>query len=298
MHSVLNEGDYVLVNKLAYGPRIPITPLSLPFGNSKIFLDWIRIPYLRIPGYSDVKRNDVIVFNFPMEDEYPADKRKEYIKRCVAIPGDSVSIRYGKVFIGGKESATPGTVLFPYAVRMEKPGADLGAQFETFDAASAGGTDLNLLLSEKDADSLRNLKQVAGVQKLLLDSSYYAPAFFPNASQVKWNADFFGPFFLPRKGDSIPLNRINFFIYKRMIETYEGNKIQLVADSVFVNGKKSGWYIFKMNYYFVLGDNRRNSIDSRFWGPVPEDHLIGRASLLLYSPSSGRNKPGSFSFVK
>jgi len=231
MNNTLKEGDYILVNKLAYGTRIPITPLSLPIGNT--YIDWIQIPYLRIPGFTNVAHNDIIVFNFPLEDDLPIDHRQEYVKRCIGLPGDTILIKKGIVFVNNKKITESENILY--------------------------------LLDEQK-------------NRLLIDSSVYSPAVFPNSSNIKWNADNFGSLYIPKKGETISFTKENIILYKRVIEKYENNILNLKNDSVFINNQYCINYTFKMNYYFTLGDNRYNSIDSRFWGFVPEDHLIGRVS--------------------
>lgn len=231
MNNTLKEGDYILVNKLAYGTRIPITPLSLPIGNT--YIDWIQIPYLRIPGYTDVAYNDIIVFNFPLEEDSPVDHRQEYVKRCIGLPGDTIQIIEGVVFVNSKKITESENILF-------------------------------LLDAQK--------------KRLLIDSSVYSPAVFPNSSEIKWNADNFGSLYIPKKNETIALTKNNIILYKRVIEKHENNTLKLKNDSVFINDQFCKSYTFKMDYYFSLGDNRYNSIDSRFWGFVPENHLIGRVS--------------------
>ena len=231
MNNTLKEGDYIVVNKLAYGTRIPITPLSLPIGDT--YVDWIQTPYFRLPGFTSVAHNDIIVFNFPLDKELPIDHRQEYIKRCIGLPGDTIQIKKGIVSINTKNIIEPENILF--------------------------------LFDEKQ-------------NRLLIDSAAYSPAVFPNSSNIKWNADNFGPLYIPKKGENIILTKNNMLLYKKVIEEYENNEIKIKNDSVFINNQYRLTYTFKMNYYFAMGDNRYNSIDSRFWGFVPENHLIGRVS--------------------
>lgn len=303
MHQTLLEGDHILVNKLAYGPRIPITPLSLPFGNQHLFLDWIQLPYLRIPGYSSVNRNDVIVFNFPLEDGLPADERQQYVKRCVAIPGDSISIVQGILFINGKELPETENILFNFTVTAA------GDEIDTAISKQLGGfipenkligNKLNSFLSKKNADSILAMNNISSVEKNTIKQESYSSKVFPNSSTVKWNIDHFGPFYIPKSGKSILLNSKNLLFYKRAIEKYENNTIENKNDSIYINGKFTKTYTFKMDYYFAMGDNRYNSIDSRYWGLVPENHLIGKASFILYSSNKNPLQPKgrSFSVIK
>jgi signal peptidase I len=225
MKNTLNEGDYILVNKLAYGSRIPFTFFGIPF--SAVYIDQLQLPYLRIPGFSKVKHDDIIVFNYPLDAELPVDLRKPYVKRCIALPGDTLRINGGKIFINGK--AVP------------------------------------------DEHAFRD-------NRTPFDSSFYSPSVFPNSADIRWNADHFGPLYIPAAGASIPLTRANRLLFRRIISVYENNPLSFRNDSTFINGAYCDHYTFKMNYYFVMGDNRYNSIDSRYWGFVPEDHLIGRVS--------------------
>ncbi len=235
MQPSLIEGDYVLLNKLAFGARIPITPLSLPGTNSS-YLDWIQLPYWRLPALSKVKRNDVLIFNLPQEFDLPIDQRNQYVKRCVALPGDSFKLNAGVIYIN----------------------------------------------NVKQIDKIENIKPEQ-------DSLNYNPSYFPNSGQVKWNLDYFGPLYIPKKGDSILLDNRNLILYKTCIQEHEGNLVTTKNDSVYVNNKLSKYYVFKMDYYFTLGDNRYNSIDSRYWGLLPESHLIGKASYVVLSKQKGKS---------
>src|SRR3989338_4290481 len=229
MNNTFKEGDYIVVNKLVYGARIPMTPLSLPFGHT--YLDWITFSYHRLPGFSSIQREDILVFNYPVEKDLPVDHRKEYVKRCIGLAGDTISIRKGIVFVNGKKH------------REAKAGLPIYA---------------------------KNYKRTA------TDSLFYSPAYFPHSGSVKWNSDRFGPLFVPKKGAKIRLNHDQLLIYKEVIESCENKKVLEQNDAVFINGKRQKFYTFEMDYYFVLGDNRANSLDSRFWGFVPEDHIIGK----------------------
>ena len=261
MNNTFKDGDFIVVNKMAYGARIPITPLSLHLGNEKHFVDWIAIPYLRIPGYTEVSLNDILVFNLPSEALLPVDERKEYVKRCIGLPGDTILIKQGSVFVNK---------LFL---------KELPTQIGWYELKKNDNKNTEHFISKIAYDSiLKNDNTISLTKKYLLQEAY-SPNNFPNASQIKWNPDNFGPLYIPKKGMKIELNKTNILLYQKIIEQFEHNILTYKNDSVFVNSKFESSYLFKMNYYFVLGDNRYNSIDSRFWGFLPENHIIGKVSF-------------------
>jgi signal peptidase I len=297
MRSTLHEGDYIVVNKIAYGPRMPITLFSLPFSGSDLYLDWVEFSYHRIPGYSEVHRGDVIVFNLPGDGDLAIDLRRPFIKRCVALPGDSLEISNGDVFINGKITTRPYWGQQRYLIEL-KNCDDPIALFDKLDidhpTASADKIHYELLLSNYQLDQLRASGKVSAYSLDRVKKKTFNAALFPHDPNFKWNADFYGPLQIPAKGKSVKLDGKNISLYRNIIVDYEKNSLLLKNDSVFINGQYSPSYTFKLNYFFVLGDNRYDSEDSRYWGFVPESHLIGKASMRLNS--SGPS--GSFSLIK
>jgi signal peptidase I len=284
MNQTLLQGDRIVINKMAYGARIPITPLSLDILSAHTFLDWIQLPYLRFPGYSCINRNDVLVFNFPLDDAGPVDERKEYVKRCVALPADTLSIRKGIVFINNQELVDEKSVNYQYDIRFETPiDTAVRNQLHYFDSTNLFR---DLFIPASIADSLKHRKSIISVTRKTIDPAAYTPAVFPNTATIKWNLDNFGPLYIPQRGKTISLNHKNIFLYQRIIEIYEHNTLNITNDAIYINNNVALSYTFKMNYYFVLGDNRYHSYDSRYWGFVPEDHLIGKVSFLLYAPDN------------
>jgi signal peptidase I len=290
MRGTLQEGDYIVVNKLAYGPRMPITLFSLPFAGSEAHLDWVEFSYHRAPGYSDVHRDDVIVFNLP-GGELPIDLRRPYIKRCVGLPGDSLAIINGEVFVNGKKSAFPKWAQLRYFIEL-KNCEDPAALFEQFHIAKSASPDnihFTLLLSEYQLNQLRASGKVAAFSLKHAKENTFNPQLFPHDPNFKWNVDFYGPLQIPAKGKTVQLTTKNISLYRNCIVDDENNTLEIKRDSIFVNKIYASTYTFQQNYYFALGDNRYDSEDSRYWGFVPESHIIGKASMLLTTSGPASN---------
>jgi signal peptidase I len=358
MEKTLLVNDFLFVSKLSYGPRIPNTPLAVPFVhhtlpvlNVKSYTESVKLPYTRWFA-APVKRNDVVVFNFPAGDtltkeldsqdpyydilqgeemrvyqqlkgqitdekqliaiskqkarenvwnEYtvttrPVDKRENYIKRCVGIPGDTIQIIHGDLFISGQRAFVSPSAATDYIVTttnnaglsedaLREAGIHLNTDERNPDFIPRGGNSYDINLTQQEADIVRKMPGVTISRRL---ENTGDPRIFPrDTSVVLWSADEFGPLWIPKKGGTIQLTPQNIAFYKRAIRVYEGNDWQEQNGRIFINGKETTTYTFKLNYFWMMGDNRHRSQDSRFWGFVPEDHVVGEAWLIWMSWDKG-----------
>jgi signal peptidase I len=292
MEKTLLPGDLIFVNKLSYGVRLPITPLTFPLSHNKMpfnenwdsFTDLIQFPYVRLFS-SEIERNDVVVFNYPLENEVPIDHRPFYIKRCIGLPGDTLQLKNQRVFINNKYFPFPKKVAFNYNVQANKKlTQDTLLKYDITEGGKIGGEHFwQLTLSDSAKKCLANLDYITAIKPLNVDPNAFADYIFPYHENYTWNIDYFGPLVIPKKGVTIKLDTNNIYLYRKIIEQYEGNELEWNNSIFLINGKDVNDYTFGMDYYFMMGDNRHNSSDSRFWGFVPEDHIVGKATSVLLS---------------
>jgi signal peptidase I len=306
----------------------PFVHHTLPWSQTaKSYVEWVSLPYYRFAGLGNVERNDAVVFNYPAGDtlsdrfqsnvsyyslinEYgrervwndkrnfgniiarPVDKRENYIKRCVGLPGDTINIIGSELFVNGKPSEAEGIIQHKFLVKTDGTAINprvLDKHNITEVRRGNGPDEFVFWISQQVAGEVSKLANVRSVAKITEPAGVWNPEVFPNSELYPWNVDNFGPLVVPRAGQTVALNMTTLPLYERIIKAYEGNELSLEGDKIFINGVETDTYTFKMDYYWMMGDNRHNSADSRIWGFVPNDHVVGKAVFVWLSldPNKG-----------
>ena len=352
MEKTLLVNDFLFVDKITYGARIPQTPISFPFVHNTLpgapttpsYVKWVQLDYTRLPKIRDINRNDVVVFNFPAGDtiindpEYgsknpyydvlrspefngdreklkaqfpilvhPIDKTDNYIKRCVGVPGDLIQVKESHLWVNGQLAYVAANAQTEYLVVTN--GQPIPEDFvedslgiSTTDASSDyrvidGKANTYLInMTVGAAASLKKIPQVVSVTNFVDNTVGYT---FPNeVTYFPFSVDNFGPIRIPKKADVINLNDSTIDLYRRLITNYEHNTLEKVNGQYILNGKPATTYIVQQNYYWMMGDNRHRSQDSRYWGYVPETHIVGRAALIWFSYNKSIRWNRLFSSIK
>ena len=313
MERSLRVGDYLFVSKLHNGFRVPSTPISIPFVHRDLagipsYNKVLTMPYIRIPGWVDVKAGDPTVFNWPADDmDFPIDKKQNFIKRCMAGPGDSIRLANSFVYLNGKKLSTLQGEQYSYIVGNSKyPLRD--KEFDKLDIYDVGQTgylpqlinnlDSSSRLKNLPLDQLKHIMTNEATLDLLQKKGVIDMVFrlkggaseilypnFPTEPYLNWTVDDCGPYYCPKRGDVIDMSiPENAYMYGYVIKNFEDNKnVEQIGPNLTLNGEKLGKYTFRYNYYWMMGDNRHNSLDSRIWGFVPESHILGKPLLVLFS---------------
>ena len=317
MERTLLVGDFLFVNKWAYGYRMPMRPVALPFlqgtifdtgqkGNPKddpkSYVDAVKLPYLRLPGYDEIKRYDIVVFNYPQDSVHTAiDRRDPYVKRCVGIPGDVLEFRAGRLFVNnqpekilGDEEQQHGYIVTTSA-QLDIPQLYKAYGFLPVQETQSNSGFIYIFqgLTDGIAKDIKALPEVTEIKEMVEEKGEGALRFKLNADKTAytknidttqsiypinkpWNQDWYGPLRIPKKGDVVKLDQETLPTYQWIISEYEHNKLENKNGKIYINGQETNQYTIKQNYYMMIGDNRDASLDARFFGVVPEENIVGR----------------------
>ncbi len=323
LEKTLLVGDYLFVSKFHYGARMPMTAIAAPMVHDSIpgvgiksyvsnskkeksFWNKLSFPYMRLPGVKKIKRNDIVVFSWPADSTNymwgddsgkftykPIDKKTNYVKRCVGVPGDSLAVVDGYVFINGKRTVLPENAKPQWKHIVDTGGETLSnAAFDRYNIREwqrlkDGRYILNL--TDDEAKLIEKNPVTKDITKYIMPKGFYDEKIFPHYPKYKWSVDNFGPIYIPKKGATVALNEETIPFYEQIIRRYENNDLTVFGNAIYINGQKVDSYTFKQDYFWMMGDNRQNSLDARTWGYVPFDHLVGTPIMIWFSRDT--NKP-------
>ncbi len=321
-------GDFLFVSKFHFGARTPMTAVAAPMVHDTIPLlkvksyiaedrrekttSWknkFQFPYFRFPGFQDIKRNEIVVFNQPADTMYhmykpadryyykPIDKKTNLVKRCVAIPGDSLEVRDGYVYINGEKNVLPdrAQLQFSYLVQPKSVQFNPKVMNERYDITDPFGIINNqntykfVGISDAALNKFKDHPNVGSIDPIKQEQGIRGQSIFPDDPYYNWNNDWFGPLYIPEGGKTIELNLDILPLYKRIITEYEGNTLSVKGNQIFINNELASTYTFKQDYYWMMGDNRHNSLDARVWGFVPFDHVVGKPVFIWMSWNGIKN---------
>ena len=315
-------GDFLFVSKFHYGARVPMSTVAAPMVHDTIpvlkkksylfddhkgsnsLINKLQLPYLRIPGFEKIERNDIVVFNQPADtlldmnnfkpdrNYYkPIDKKTNLVKRSVGVPGDTLEVRNGFVYINGKKNELPDRAHLQFSYLVQPKTNQFNPKYlkDRYDITDGFGimnqqnTYYFSAISDEALAQFKNHPNVASITPNKKEKGVRDPNIFPHDPSYNWNIDFFGPLYIPEAGKTIAINLEVLPLYKRVITEYEGNTLQVKGNQILINGEVTDTYTFKQNYYWMMGDNRHNSIDARRWGFVPFDHVVGKPVFIWMS---------------
>ncbi|MEM9986322.1 MAG: signal peptidase I [Bacteroidota bacterium] len=341
MERTLMAGDFLFVSKFHYGSRMPMTPAAVPFVHNKIkignfsmpsYIGGLQLPYYRTPGLTDIKRNDIVVFNYPAHDIHdledgagkvkPVSMKENYIKRCIGMPGDSLEIRERVVYINGEKAYQPPLRQFRYQVDIDqgsnfvsskkipgepakeftfpnmeemgfrpwieptRPGTDVSIT-ENYNWRPLGNNSYEMNMPPSLANEFESIDAVRHLTPIVRKKGNSSNDIYPKKPKLlPYNVDWYGPMLIPAAGLTVDLTAKNLALYQRVITAYEGHELEIKGNTVRIDGQETKTYTFEMNYYWMMGDNRHNSQDSRYWGFVPENHVVGKPLFVFFSYES------------
>lgn len=335
MEKSMLVGDYLFVSKIAFGPRMPMTPIAFPFVHhtmpfsetAKSFVEWISFPYYRFPGMTTVKQNDPVVFNYPEGDTVsttfqsgisyyrlvkergrervwndkrnygdivyrPVDKRENYVKRCIGLPGTTLEIKDRQVYLNGEKAVNPEKLQYLYYIFTDGSSINQKILDKLNISEISRHSQPGVFVAPLTEESKLELEQIPIVKEVRVmnePAGEWNPEIFPFSANFPWNRDNYGPITIPAKGVPINITIENLPIYERLITVYEGNTLKVKDGKILINNIETDTFTPDLNYYWMMGDNRHNSVDSRYWGFVPEDHIVGKPEIVWLSLDSNKS---------